>query len=132
MQQENPLPAGLGDNGLRCNADAAQWVENVDADGDGTVGDYGGFKELAEPDSYHFTGYPAPEENPDSRRRSPQSNAALRWECRPGSTLFLVWSQSRADSSSDPSFRPFRHFGRSFADEGTNIFLIKLNYWMGL
>ena len=58
--------------------------------------------------------------------------AQRRWEYRPGSTLFLVWSQSRGDSSADPGFRPLHHFGSSFADEGTNIFLVKLNYWMGL
>src|SRR5882762_8791599 len=33
--------------------------------------------------------------NPDFRTRSVKVNAVLRWEYRPGSTLFVVWTQSR-------------------------------------
>jgi hypothetical protein len=33
--------------------------------------------------------------------RSLRGNAVLRWEWRPGSTLFLVWQQERADAADD-------------------------------
>jgi len=33
---------------------------------------------------------------PDFRTRSVKINAVLRWEYRPGSTLFVVWTQSRS------------------------------------
>ena len=100
-----------------------------------TTGDYGAIKELARPRSYEFSSYAGLEENPDFRRRSLRSNAVLRWEYRPGSTLFVVWQQSRDhafDDVSDPRFRPAGDLSRAFADDGDSIFLIKLNRWFGL
>jgi hypothetical protein len=96
------------------------------------VGEYDDLKELARPDSYEFTPRPEPEDNPDFDDRSLQSNLVLRWEYRPGSTLFLVWSQSRDHSVETTEFRPVHDLSRIFADEGTTVFLVKLNYWMNL
>ena len=59
-----------------------------------TIGDYTNYKELVEPNTYQFKPYPLNEDR-DFHRRSLRSNAVLRWEFQPGSTLFLVWSQSR-------------------------------------
>jgi hypothetical protein len=70
--------------------------------------------------------------NPNFNFRQLRSNAVLRWEYRPGSTLFLVWSQGRTGFDSDGSFR-FRHDATElFNAEPTNVFLIKLNYWLNL
>ena len=101
-----------------------------------TIGDYADFKELVEPKTYRFKPYPL-NENRDFHRRSLRSNAVLRWEFQPGSTLFLVWSQSREaalDSvrEADLEFRPLNRLGSSFTDEGENIFLVKCRYWFGL
>ena len=76
-------------------------------------------------------------ENWDFHHRSLKSNMVLRWEFQPGSTLFAVWSQSRDASPEDPTeedleFRPFDRLRSSFSDEGSNVFLIKLNYWLGI
>ena len=54
----------------------------------------------------------------------------LRWEYRPGSTFFLVWSQFRDDETERPRFKPLSNLGKSFTDKGTNIFLMKFNYWL--
>ncbi len=101
-----------------------------------TIGDYKNFKELVESMSYKFKPY-ALNENRDFHRRSLRGNTVLRWEFRPGSTLFLVWSQSRAVgieevSAEDLEFRPLHRLGSSFTDEGKNIFLIKCRYWFGV
>ena len=152
--------------------DDAQWVGNIDADGNGivehvygtlssktldlttrlnvifsrdlslelyvqpflAVGTYNNFKELARPSSYLFTPYSASalSYNPDFRRRSLQSNMVLRWEYRPGSTLFLVWSQANSAFSPEPSFRPLKNIGESFLDAGSDLFFIKANYWLSL
>jgi hypothetical protein len=58
----------------------------------------------------------------------------LRWEYNPGSVLFLVWSQSRSAflEMDSPSLKPYEDLRSSFSDEGENVFLIKLNYWLGL
>ncbi|MAF12099.1 hypothetical protein CMK11_16770, partial [Candidatus Poribacteria bacterium] len=100
------------------------------------VGDYTAFKELARPKSYDFT--PVAEAilnaSPDFTRRSLRSNVVLRWEYRPGSALFAVWSQNRSESLdlSDPSFRPLHGVRDSFRDDGEDTFLLKLSYWMGV
>jgi hypothetical protein len=101
-----------------------------------TIGDYTNFKELVEPKSYRFNSYVL-EENHDFHRRSLRGNTVLRWEFRPGSTLFLVWSQSRAVgieevNAEDLEFRPLHRLGSSFTDDGKNIFLIKCRYWFGV
>ncbi len=67
--------------------------------------------------------------NQDFRIRSIRSNLVLRWEYRPGSTLFLVWNQSRFNSGTDPRFRPFRDLGDIFSDDMRNVLLIKANYY---
>ena len=100
------------------------------------IGDYTNFKELVEPKSYRFKPYSLGE-NKDFHRRSLRSNIVLRWEFRPGSTLFLVWSQSReaaleSAQAADLDFRPLHRLGSSFTDQGKNIFLIKCRYWFGV
>jgi hypothetical protein len=70
--------------------------------------------------------------NPDFNFRSLRGNAVLRWEYRPGSTVFLVWTQSR--SSEDPvgDFQFRRDRSALFDARPDNIFLVKVNYWIGL
>ena len=100
-----------------------------------TVGDYGEIKELARPDSYEFIPFSRLDENPDFSRVSLSSNLVLRWEYQPGSTLFFVWSQSRRkslDDVDDPGFEPFSQLKSSFTGNGQDIFLVKLNYWLGM
>jgi len=58
----------------------------------------------------------------------------LRWEYRPGSTLFVVWTQQRGGFFPvDPSFDVGRDFGRELLrDRPLNVLLVKLNYWMSI
>ena len=101
-----------------------------------TIGDYTNFKELVEPKSYQFKPYLL-NKNRDFHRRSLRGNTVLRWEFRPGSTLFLVWSQSREAAlarveEADLKFRPLHRLRTSFTDAGSNIFLVKCRYWFGM
>ena len=76
----------------------------------------------------------------DFSYRSLIGNTVLRWEWRPGSTLFLVWQQRRISSLSgdgvngtDPWIGGFglgRDVGDMFATPADNIFVIKMNYWL--
>jgi hypothetical protein len=70
--------------------------------------------------------------NPDFNVKQLRSNAVLRWEYRPGSTLFLVWSQDRNGRDLDGTFRPLRDAEQLFGLRGTNVFMVKLNYWLDL
>ncbi|HEX5724592.1 MAG TPA: DUF5916 domain-containing protein [Longimicrobiaceae bacterium] len=68
--------------------------------------------------------------NPDFNERSLRGNAVLRWEYRPGSTLYLVWQQERSGAA----LTPF-DFGDDapgvFDAHPDNIFLVKVSYWFG-
>jgi len=99
------------------------------------IGDYDGFKELLEPETYRFQPYDL-DENRDFHNRSLKSNLVLRWEFQPGSMLYVVWSQSRSAAledvtAEDLEFRPFSRLGSSLSDAGDNLFLVKVNYWYG-
>lgn len=60
-----------------------------------------------------------------------QSNMVLRWEYLPGSTLFLVWTQSRDDSEFEKDQLPFdmdQDINSMFRIFPHDIFLVKLSY----
>ncbi|MGH7664041.1 MAG: DUF5916 domain-containing protein [Gemmatimonadaceae bacterium] len=59
-----------------------------------------------------------------------RSNAVVRWEYRPGSTIFFVWSQGR--SAFDPTaaeFSPRQDLDDLFGLHPDNTFLVKASYW---
>ena len=61
-----------------------------------------------------------------------RSNFVMRWEYRPGSTLFLVWGQGREQGNQDlGNFRGMRDCRTSFGAPG-DTFLIKASYWFSL
>ncbi|MES2306769.1 MAG: DUF5916 domain-containing protein [Gemmatimonadota bacterium] len=64
--------------------------------------------------------------------RSLRANAVLRWEYRPGSTLFLVWQQSREETVDIGDFSFRRDFNAIFNRPATNVFAVKATYWLGL
>ena len=66
----------------------------------------------------------------DFNVRSFRSNLVLRWEWRPGSTLYLVWQQDRSSSSPlGDLVRPLSLFD-GIAVSGNNFLAIKLSYWL--
>ncbi len=69
-------------------------------------------------------------DDPDFNFRSLRGNAVLRWEFRPGSTLFLVWTQSRSDTAPVGDLDFSRDVDALFDAHADNIFLLKLNYWL--
>lgn len=60
-----------------------------------------------------------------------RGNAVLRWEYMPGSTLYLVWTQSRSDNIADGSFVLHNSLDRLVSSRPDNIFMSKLTYWLG-
>lgn len=60
-----------------------------------------------------------------------RSNVVFRWEYRPGSTLFLVWSQGREGSAPFEGTRSFREdLGDLFGRRANDTFLVKVSYWL--
>jgi len=106
-----------------------------------TVGDYSRPRELARADTYALRPYAADGFDVrawDFRFASVNLNAVYRWEYRPGSTLFLVWTQSRAGYDERGLFRDSGRFAnaldgsRLFRKEPENVLLAKLTWWIPL
>lgn len=93
------------------DADADRFA--VDEDGDGAV-------------DYRFS-------NPDFDFREFNSNLVVRWQYRPGSTIFLVWSQIRDETSllsDDFDYR--RNLDQLFSAPAHDVLLIKVSKWLSL
>ena len=69
--------------------------------------------------------------DPDFTFRSMIGNAVLRWEYRPGSTVFFVWTQNRTGSDTNGQFDFGKQRTEIFRDRPTNVFQVKVNYWLG-
>jgi hypothetical protein len=85
---------------------------DVDVDGDGNV-------------DFEFS-------DPDFRVVSFRTNVVLRWEFRPGSTLFVVWQQNRGQDFAGGPLRLTTALVDVFDTPGTHVFAVKLAYWFGL
>lgn len=117
------------------------------------IGKYDEFKELSKPKTYDYNIFgenestiaysdetyivdpdgpgPAadfPFYNPDFNMKSLRGTIVLRWEYHPGSLLYLVWTQNRADYAHPGDFNFSRDLGDLFTAPGDNIFLIKFSY----
>ncbi len=64
--------------------------------------------------------------------RSLIGNAVLRWEYRPGSTVFLVWQRQQSDRARFGRLDVGRDLGAMLRAPAENVFMIKVNYWIGL
>jgi uncharacterized protein DUF5916 len=95
--------------------------------------DYSNFKTLADGRARDYARRYAPfaySGNPDFNYRSFRTTNVLRWEYRPGSTLFVVWQQGREDSLTRGTFNFSRDFGGVFDAPARNVFLVKWAYWL--
>ena len=52
-----------------------------------------------------------------------RSNLVLRWEWRPGSTLFVVWQQDRSGDAT-------RSVGARSLFDGGQFLAVKMSYWL--
>jgi len=103
-----------------------------------STGDYNHYKELTEtprspvyfdrytPYAYDFVA----NGNPDFNAKSFRTTNVLRWEYRPGSTLFVVWQQARENDFVPGGFQLGRDVRDIFGVPPRNVFLVKLAYWI--
>ncbi len=70
-------------------------------------------------------------DNPDFNVKEFLSNMVLRWEYKPGSTLYFVWSQSRERDDSNGRFGFNDNLSELFSKKPNNVFLVKLSYRFG-
>jgi hypothetical protein len=119
-----------------------------------SAGDFSQLKELVAPRTYDFavygeekgtaaitsdgtqidpgdggTPFTVPEQ--DFSIRSLRANAVLRWEWRPGSTLYLVWQQNRDNDAEFGSLRLGRDLDAVFSGgQSRNVLAVKASYWL--
>jgi hypothetical protein len=96
-----------GENGSTIVDEDGRYV--VDPDGEGPASSFEIFK-------------------PDFNYKSMRGTVVLRWEYRPGSLLYLVWTQNRADYNNPGDLSLWRDLGNLFTAPGDNIFLVKFSY----
>lgn len=131
-----------------------------------SAGDYGALSEFLTPGAFDFGVYgrdrgtadrdangvyhvdpdrggPAPPftvSDRDFSFRSLRGNAVMRWEWRAGSTMYLVWQQSRARNATatgvlanEPGFtrlEPYADAKELFGLRPDNVFQFKITYWL--
>ena len=100
-----------------------------------SAGDYSNYKELVDgraekyEDRYRPYAYSG---NANFNIRSFRTTNVVRWEYKPGSTLFLVWQQGKSDYQEIGDFRFGRDFGGVFRAPSNNVFLVKFSYWLNM
>ena len=99
-----------------------------------SAGTYTDWRELADPRSARYDERYRPYAGGDPggfESLQFRSNTVLRWEYRPGSTLFLVWAQGRQTFDGRPhEFDLDRARGELFSLHPDNTLLLKLSYWL--
>ena len=122
-----------------------------------SVGTYSHFKEFSKPKSYQFVEYGKTENfeietdpegnynlypngfdgnihylyNPDFSYKSLVGSAVLRWEFRPGSTLYFVWTRTGSNDSNPGVFNFNNDIRDMFNSDVDNVFALKISYWIG-
>jgi hypothetical protein len=120
------------------------------------VGDYTDFKELAARGTFDFLRYGASQlafdpaarrytvdpdadgsapsftfGDPDFNLKSLRLNAVFRWEMKPGSTFFAVWTRQQQDVANPGVFAPGRDASAMFRAPGDDVVMVKMAYWVG-
>lgn len=90
---------------------------------------YGRVKALARPRTFDFTPSDRNPADYDFSFASIRGNAIMRWEFRPGSTLFVVWTQNQSATEDDGTFKLRRSLDRLWSSRADNVFLVKMSYW---
>lgn len=101
-------------------------------------GSYSDIRELADPGAERYDDRFVPYQSPDPSGpagfnvKQFRSNAVFRWEYRPGSTVFVVWSQGRQQFTPGRGESGFRgDYDSLFGQRADDTFLVKVSYWLG-
>jgi hypothetical protein len=100
-----------------------------------SAGHYEHYKELVNGRAERYEERFAPfayNDNADFNFLSFRTTNVLRWEFKPGSTLFVVWQQGREEEGERGDFRFGRDFRQTFRTPASNTILVKLAYWVNM
>ena len=94
-------------------------------------GAYGPTGELVAPRSSELRAFDVPG-NRDFNTRSFRSNVVLRWEWKPGSTLFVVWQQNRAATEPIGTRASIGDMLNSIRAPGDHVLAVKTTFWLSI
>ena len=110
-----PMASEYGDRFVTYAGGQMEWMEDenrIDENGDGNV-------------DYSF-------DKPDFNVQEFLSNFVVRWEYSPGSSVYLVWNQTRSGFISDGDLHLAENLGDLFSSKSHDIFLVKFSYRFGI
>ncbi|MBP1678983.1 MAG: hydrolase, partial [Bacteroidetes bacterium] len=90
-------------------------------------GAYQNFRRLVTPSAFEPYAYSG---SPDFVSQSIIGNVVLRWEYRPGSTAYLVWSHAKDSGDAPPDGSLADGVRDAFRLPPANVVLLKVNYWL--
>ncbi len=88
---------------------------------------------IADPDGPNGPAAPIDIGDQNFQFASLRGNAVLRWEWSPGSTLFVVWTHNRDNSTNsleDSEFNPGQSFDNLLQAPADNVLLVKFTWWL--
>lgn len=94
----------------------------------GSIIDFADGVYTVDPDGEAGPAAPFSFRDPDFNLKSLRGTVVMRWEYRPGSLLYLVWTQRRADYAHPGDFEIWRDLGDLFRAPGDNVFMLKFSY----
>ena len=102
-----------------------------------SAGDYSQFRQVANARASDYDARFTPyaydsiaNGDPNFNAKSFRTTNVLRWEYKPGSTLFVVWQQARENDAVPGGFSAGRDLHDIFGAPSTNVFLVKFAYWL--
>jgi hypothetical protein len=97
----------------------SDWLEVIDPRARNWDNRYAPYTQGGDPGAFDFKQY--------------RSNTVLRWEYRPGSTIYLVWAQERTQSFGGAAARSApRGLDQLLSAHPGNVVLIKGSYWFSM
>ncbi len=92
-------------------------------------GRYRDFRELSLSGGLTPYAYDRSVRNPDFNEKALNANLVFRWEYRPGSTFYLVWTQARYGDNGLYDRSLGRNLSDAFRLPMDNVLLAKITYW---
>jgi hypothetical protein len=94
------------------------------------TGDFHDYHALERARTRDYVPHAATFADPDFNFRSVRGSAVVRWEFRPGSTLYVVWNENRAATEPIGDFRFRRDLRAIPTAPSHDVFLVKVSYWL--
>jgi len=94
------------------------------------AGDFHDYHSLVRARSADYEPYASTVSDPDFNFRSVRGSAVVRWEFRPGSAVYVVWNENRAEEVPLGDFRLGRDTRAIANAPSHDVFLVKFSYWL--